>query len=141
MNALVTVLIFPQASSLDKLPDEVMGEVGKVLPKIASISVILFNQISLFSSGAVKQVSGVSDYNILQNNGAKASQSVFHVHFHIIPKSDAGFDFHFFVYFLFQAIFRRLFVCLFWSLVHIRIQICFFDNCFQEIFNLISSLI
>lgn len=32
---------------------------------------------------------GVSDYNILQNNGAAAHQAVFHVHFHIIPKPSA----------------------------------------------------
>ncbi|MBC8421531.1 HIT family protein [bacterium] len=37
-------------------------------------------------SKAVVEVTGVSDYNILQNNGATANQAVFHVHFHIIPK-------------------------------------------------------
>ena len=31
---------------------------------------------------------GVTDYNILQNNGKKAFQEVMHVHFHIIPKTD-----------------------------------------------------
>ena len=33
---------------------------------------------------------GVKDFNILQNNGANANQSVFHVHFHIIPKMQNG---------------------------------------------------
>ena len=34
----------------------------------------------------VAQVTGVSDYNIVQNNGARAAQVVPHVHFHIIPR-------------------------------------------------------
>jgi histidine triad (HIT) family protein len=37
------------------------------------------------------RASGSSQYNILQNNGAAAHQAVFHVHFHIIPRtSNAG---------------------------------------------------
>ena len=41
---------------------------------------------------AVCEATGVEDYNILQNNGAAAHQAVYHVHFHIIPKSspDSG---------------------------------------------------
>ncbi|KAH4815846.1 hypothetical protein JI435_071080 [Parastagonospora nodorum SN15] len=34
----------------------------------------------------VSLVTGVSDYNIVQNNGARAAQVVPHVHFHIIPR-------------------------------------------------------
>ncbi|KAI8936292.1 hypothetical protein NX059_006712 [Plenodomus lindquistii] len=34
----------------------------------------------------VAQVTGVTDYNIVQNNGARAAQVVPHVHFHIIPR-------------------------------------------------------
>ncbi|KAF1915231.1 HIT-like domain-containing protein [Ampelomyces quisqualis] len=34
----------------------------------------------------VSHVTGVSDYNIVQNNGARAAQVVPHVHFHIIPR-------------------------------------------------------
>jgi diadenosine tetraphosphate (Ap4A) HIT family hydrolase len=34
----------------------------------------------------VAKVTGVSDYNIVQNNGARAAQVVPHVHFHIIPR-------------------------------------------------------
>ena len=33
---------------------------------------------------------GATDFNVLQNNGISAHQAVFHVHFHIIPKTDAG---------------------------------------------------
>ncbi|KAF2472007.1 HIT-like protein [Lindgomyces ingoldianus] len=36
----------------------------------------------------VAQVTGVEDYNIVQNNGARAAQVVPHVHFHIIPRPE-----------------------------------------------------
>ncbi|KAF2418741.1 HIT-like protein [Tothia fuscella] len=35
---------------------------------------------------AVTKVTGVNDYNLVQNNGARAAQVVPHVHFHIIPR-------------------------------------------------------
>ena len=41
-------------------------------------------------SGKVVAVTGASDYNVLQNNGAPAHQAVMHVHFHIIPKYPDG---------------------------------------------------
>jgi len=41
-------------------------------------------------SRAVAKATGTSDYNVLQNNGASAHQAVFHVHFHIIPKTEDG---------------------------------------------------
>ncbi|KAF2637045.1 HIT-like protein [Massarina eburnea CBS 473.64] len=37
-------------------------------------------------SRVVAKVTGVTDYNIVQNNGARAAQVVPHVHFHIIPR-------------------------------------------------------
>ncbi|KAK7511350.1 hypothetical protein IWZ03DRAFT_58532 [Phyllosticta citriasiana] len=37
----------------------------------------------------VAAVTGVSDYNIVQNNGARAAQVVPHVHFHIIPRPES----------------------------------------------------
>ncbi|KAF2691296.1 HIT-like protein [Lentithecium fluviatile CBS 122367] len=37
----------------------------------------------------VAKVTGVSDYNIVQNNGARAAQVVPHVHFHIIPRPES----------------------------------------------------
>ncbi|KAF2276183.1 HIT-like protein [Westerdykella ornata] len=36
----------------------------------------------------VSRVSGSTDYNIVQNNGARAAQVVPHVHFHIIPRPE-----------------------------------------------------
>jgi diadenosine tetraphosphate (Ap4A) HIT family hydrolase len=34
----------------------------------------------------VTKITGVTDYNIVQNNGSRAAQVVPHVHFHIIPR-------------------------------------------------------
>ncbi|HJK98011.1 MAG TPA: HIT family protein [Polyangiaceae bacterium LLY-WYZ-14_1] len=68
-------LVIPKepAETLDQLSDEAAAAIGRVLPRICR---------------AVKSVTGVSDYNVLQNNGAPAHQAVFHVHFHVIPKPD-----------------------------------------------------
>ncbi|MGI0055203.1 MAG: HIT family protein [Thermoplasmata archaeon] len=35
-----------------------------------------------------------TDYNIALNQGAKAGQIIFHLHFHIIPRYDEGNPFH-----------------------------------------------
>ncbi|KAF1365066.1 HIT-like protein [Lizonia empirigonia] len=37
----------------------------------------------------VAKATGVADYNIVQNNGARAAQVVPHVHFHIIPRPES----------------------------------------------------
>ncbi|MCH2267892.1 HIT family protein [Candidatus Thalassarchaeum betae] len=64
-----------QAITLDALSDESSAAIGRVLPRI---------------SRAVLAVSGTADFNVLQNNGEAAFQSVSHVHFHIIPKPEDG---------------------------------------------------
>jgi histidine triad (HIT) family protein len=66
-------LVVPKepAQTLDALSDESAAALGRVLPRICR---------------AVIAVTGVSDYNVLENNGAAAHQAVPHVHFHIIPK-------------------------------------------------------
>ena len=67
-------LVIPKerASYLHDLSDASSAALGRVLPRLCR---------------AVMQASGSSQYNILQNNGAAAHQAVFHVHFHIIPRS------------------------------------------------------
>lgn len=70
-------LVIPKepAETLDQLSDEASAAVGRVLPRIAR---------------AVLQATGATQYNVLQNNGPRAHQAVFHVHFHIIPKLEDG---------------------------------------------------
>ena len=64
-----------QAVTLDQLSDDSAAAIGKVLPRI---------------SRAILEITGAPDFNVLQNNGEAAFQSVFHVHFHIIPKHKDG---------------------------------------------------
>jgi histidine triad (HIT) family protein len=70
-------LLIPKepAATLDQLSDESSAALGRALPRICR---------------AVIAVTGVRDYNVLQNNGAGAHQAVPHVHFHIIPKPGAA---------------------------------------------------
>ena len=70
-------LVVPKeaARTLDELSDESAEALGRVLPRI---------------SRAILEVTGASEFNVIQNNGPNAFQSVFHVHFHIIPKMDDG---------------------------------------------------
>jgi histidine triad (HIT) family protein len=71
-------LVVPKeaAATLDQLSEESAAALGRVLPRLCR---------------AVLKVTGATAYNVLQNNGAAAHQAVFHVHFHIIPKSgEAG---------------------------------------------------
>jgi histidine triad (HIT) family protein len=66
-------LVIPKepAETLDQLSDESGAALGRALPRICK---------------AVVAVTGVRDYNVLENNGRPAHQVVQHVHFHIIPK-------------------------------------------------------
>ena len=67
-------LVVPKepAETLADLSDPAAAGVGRALPRICR---------------AVCKVTGATSYNILQNNGADASQSVPHVHFHVIPRT------------------------------------------------------
>jgi histidine triad (HIT) family protein len=71
------LLVIPKepAETLDQLSDDSAAAIGRVLPRLAR---------------AVMAATGARHYNVLQNNGAPAHQAVFHVHFHIIPKTDDG---------------------------------------------------
>ncbi len=70
-------LVVPKEATrtLDKLSDESAGALGRVLPRI---------------SRAIMRATGAEEFNVIQNNGPNAFQSVFHVHFHIIPKMEDG---------------------------------------------------
>jgi histidine triad (HIT) family protein len=70
-------LVIPKepAATLDQLSDESAAALGRVLPRICR---------------AVIAVTGVREYNVLENNGAGAHQAVPHVHFHVIPKPDGS---------------------------------------------------
>ncbi len=70
-------LVIPKepAKTLDQLSDESAAALGRVLPRICR---------------AVIAVTGVREYNVLENNGAGAHQAVPHVHFHVIPKPDGA---------------------------------------------------
>jgi histidine triad (HIT) family protein len=69
-------LVIPRepAATLDQLSDAAAAAIGRVLPRLCR---------------AVRQATGVADYNVLQNNGTAAHQAVHHVHFHIIPKPNS----------------------------------------------------
>ena len=69
-------LVVPKepAETLDQLSDESAAAVGRVLPRICR---------------AVVAVTGIREYNVLENNGTGAHQAIPHVHFHIIPKPHA----------------------------------------------------
>ena len=70
-------LVIPKErkAQLHELSDESAAAIGRVLPRLAR---------------AILAETGASAYNVLQNNGSRAHQAVMHVHFHIIPKTDAG---------------------------------------------------
>jgi histidine triad (HIT) family protein len=59
------------AETLDQLSDEAAAALGRVLPRLCR---------------AVVAVTGIGEYNVLENNGPGAHQAIPHVHFHIIPK-------------------------------------------------------
>lgn len=69
-------LVIPKeaAETLDQLSDESAAALGRVLPRLCR---------------AVIAVTGVKQYNVLENNGSAAHQAIAHVHFHIIPKPNA----------------------------------------------------
>ena len=68
-------LVIPKerAKTLDLLSDEAGAAIGRLLPRLCR---------------ALKKLTGVSAFNVLENNEPLAHQAVFHVHFHIIPKPD-----------------------------------------------------
>ena len=70
-------LVIPKEAvpTLAELSEDSAAAIGRVLPRLCR---------------AVVKATGASAYNVLQNNGMAAHQAVFHVHFHIIPKTAAS---------------------------------------------------
>ena len=68
------ILLIPtvHAAQLHELDDDSAAEIGRLLPRLGV---------------AVMSVTGAEGYHLLQNNGSAANQSVFHVHFHLIPRN------------------------------------------------------
>lgn len=69
------LLVVPKAhrERIDQMTAEEVAAVTRHLPRLAK---------------AVLAVTGAEAYNILQNNGKAAQQSVGHVHFHVIPRRE-----------------------------------------------------
>lgn len=67
------LLVVPRAhhANLAELDEEDAGHVGSLLPKLAR---------------AIESVTGASSYNLVVNNGPVAGQTVFHGHWHMIPR-------------------------------------------------------
>ncbi|KAF7453817.1 Hit Diadenosine tetraphosphate hydrolase [Pyrenophora tritici-repentis] len=82
------------------IPDDEESAPDKTSPSsfvvLRSRDVVAFLDILPMTGGfwlpllarTVAKVTGVTDYNIVQNNGARAAQVVPHVHFHIIPRPE-----------------------------------------------------
>jgi len=49
-------------------------------------------KVTQFLAGVIKRSLNADGFNIISNNGAPAGQSVFHSHFHIIPRFEKDFQ-------------------------------------------------
>ena len=65
------LLVKQHVANIFELDAEIAGKVFSVVPKVAN---------------ALKEELGCDGMNILQNNGAVAGQTVFHLHIHFIPR-------------------------------------------------------
>lgn len=73
-----TLLIPKKASAnIFETDEETMKHIGAALPKVAN---------------AIKRAFNPDGLNIIQNNGEFADQSVFHMHFHLIPRYENDID-------------------------------------------------
>lgn len=67
------VLLIPKEpfATVADLPDDLAAHLGSLLPRLCR---------------AVKSVTGASGVNVIANNGPVAGQTIFHIHWHIIPR-------------------------------------------------------
>ena len=69
------ILVLPKShyANVFEMPDELLSKAHVLAKKAATV---------------LKEITGCEGINILQNNGEKAGQTVFHFHIHIIPRYD-----------------------------------------------------
>ena len=65
------------SANIFETDEETMKHIGAALPKVAN---------------AIKRAFNPDGLNIIQNNGEFADQSVFHIHFHLIPRYENDID-------------------------------------------------
>jgi histidine triad (HIT) family protein len=67
------ILVVPRAHHVDltDIPEDLAAHVGSLLPRLCR---------------AVKQATAAEGFNVIVNNGRVAGQTVFHGHWHIIPR-------------------------------------------------------
>ena len=72
-------LLVPKKPSANifETDEETMKHIGAAIPKVAN---------------AIKKAFQPDGLNIIQNNGEYADQSVFHIHFHLIPRYENDID-------------------------------------------------
>lgn len=64
------------------LPKEHYADLYELNDEIAAKALVLAKKMTI----ALKDVLGCDGYNIVQNNGTVAGQTVFHFHMHLIPR-------------------------------------------------------
>lgn len=70
------------------LPKQHMNDLLSVEEDTAKKALLVVSKVA----NAIKEALGCDGINILQNNGEAAGQTVFHLHFHILPRyEDDGF--------------------------------------------------
>ncbi len=72
-------LVIPRkpVENIYELDEETGAHIMKVITKV---------------SNAIKEAFNPAGLNIVQNNGEYASQTVFHIHFHLIPRYESEYD-------------------------------------------------
>ncbi len=68
------------------LPKEHFKDLCELDEKVAARVLPLAGKVGV----AMKKALGCSGFNVVQNNGASAGQTVFHFHVHIIPRYEDG---------------------------------------------------